>query len=254
MLKIENIIAGYNSKPIIRDISFSTKPRELTGLLGLNGAGKTTLLKVISGLLKPMEGNCYIKDIDIYKLKEKKRARYISYLPQRSSIIYNTKVIDVVLMGITPYLGAFDSPTSHHREMAYETLKNVSMEDYAEENFLHLSEGQKQLIIIARNLIQNSKIMLFDEPDSTLDYPNKHMVLGVIKNIVGLDNKSGIITLHDPNLALSYCDNIIILNNGKKFNQLKVREINKDIILKNFGHIYGNINVVQYDGKYFIVR
>ena len=107
--------------------------------------------------------------------------------------------------------------------MAYETLKNVSMEDYAEE-FLTPKRRTKTINNNSKKSYSEFQNNAFDEPDSTLDYPNKHMVLGVIKNIVGLDNKSGIITLHDPNLALSYCDNIIILNNGKIFNQLKVRK------------------------------
>ncbi len=254
MLKIENIEAGYNGKSIIKNINFSTKPGQLMGLLGLNGAGKTTLLKVISGLLKPISGKCCFNNRDIYKLREKERARLISFLPQRSSIIYNTRVIDVVLMGITPYLGVFESPTKYHSKLAHDTLKFVSMEDYSEENFLHLSEGQKQLIIIARNLLQNSKVMLFDEPDSSLDYPNKHMVLGMIKKIVNQNEKGGIITLHDPNLALSYCDNIIILNGGGVFNQFKVSEVDRDKIFSSFSHIYGKIDVVQYNNKYIIVR
>lgn len=254
LLKVENIKAGYVGKTIIDDINFSTQPGELTALLGLNGTGKTTLLKVISGLLKPMDGKCFVGGEDIYKLKEKERAKHISYMPQRNSIIYSTEVIDIVLMGITPYLGVFDTPSKAHRELAYDILKIVGMEGFSRKNFLHLSEGQKQLIIISRSLIQNAEIMLFDEPDSALDFTNKHMVLNKIKEVVSRDNKSGIITLHDPNYALSYCDNIIILNEGTIFTQFRKQEVDRTFLYETFKNIYGRIDVLQHNNKYVIVR
>src|SRR5690606_19485632 len=122
------------------------------------------------------------------------------------------KVIDVVLMGITPYLKVYETPNKLHKERAYQILKKIGMEEYSEDNFLYLSEGQKQLIIIARTLMQDADVMLFDEPDSALDFNNKHMILSKIKEIIKNENKTGIITLHDPNFALEYCDKIIIIN------------------------------------------
>src|SRR5690625_958443 len=107
MMKIENIKASYGKELIVDDISFTIEVGELTGLLGLNGTGKTTLLKVICGLLKQIDGKCLIEGLNIHELNEKKRARHVSFMPQRDSILYDIKVIDVVLMGITPYLGAF---------------------------------------------------------------------------------------------------------------------------------------------------
>lgn len=151
MLKIENIKAGYRDKVIVNDISFSTKPGEFTALLGLNGTGKTTLLKTISGLLKPIGGKVLVNGEDILLLNEKNRAKHISFMPQRHSVIYNTKVIDVILMGITPYLTIFESPNKEHEKMAYKILETMGMERFSERNFLHLSEGQKQLIIIGRS-------------------------------------------------------------------------------------------------------
>ena len=128
------------------------------------------------------------------------------------------------------------------------------MEDFSRKNFLHLSEGQKQMIIITRSLIQNAEIMLFDEPDSALDFTNKHMVLSKIKEVISRNNKSGIITLHDPNFALRYCDNIIILNEGKIFTQFRKQEVDKDFLYKTFKHIYGSIDVLYHNNKYVIVR
>jgi len=254
MLKIKNITAGYKDKIIVNDISFYTNPGEFTALLGLNGTGKTTLLKTISGLLKPIGGKVLVNDEDLLLLNEKNRAKHISFMPQRHSVIYDTRVIDVVLMGVTPYLTIFESPNKKHREKAYEILETMGMEKYSEKNFLHLSEGQKQLIIICRSLMQDSEIMLFDEPDSALDFKNKHMVLNNIKDILKKQNKIGIITLHDPNFALSYCDKIIIINEGKIDTEFLTKDISIKFLTDIFSKIYGEISVVTHKDKYVIVR
>lgn len=251
---IDHIKASYGKDLIVDDISFEINKKEFTALLGLNGAGKTTLLKVICGLLKPIGGQCLIDDIDIKDLGDKRRARYISFMPQRHSIVYDTRVIDVVLMGATPYLGPFDTPTKEHREMAYSILEKIEMESFADENFLYLSEGQKQLIIIARNLMQNSKVMLFDEPDSALDFNNSHMVLSKIREVVKKENKAGLITLHDPNMALNYCDRIIVLKDKKKFADFYTHDISSQFLKDTFEEIYGNIDIIGHKGKYMIIK
>ena len=254
MFKIENIIAGYKDKNVVNNISFSVKAKEFTALLGLNGSGKTTLLKTIAGLLKPIAGKVLVNGEDMLLLNEKNLAKQISFMPQRHSIIYDTKVIDVVLMGITPYLTLFESPNKKHRDMAYSILEAMSMEEYSERNFLHLSEGQKQLIIVARSLMQSADIMLFDEPDSALDFKNKHMVLSNIKDILREQDKIGIITLHDPNFALNYCDKIIIINEGSINAEFSTKDISMKYLKDTFSKLYGEISIVRHKEKYVIVR
>lgn len=254
LLKVENIRAGYGDKVIIEDINFTTRNSEFTALLGLNGTGKTTLLKTISGLIKPMSGKCSINGKNIFNLKEKERAQIISYMSQRHSIVYDIKVVDVVIMGITPYLSIFETPSKAHREIAYEMIAIMGMEEYGDENFNNLSEGQKQLIIIARNLMQNADLLLFDEPDSALDFVNKHMVLSKIRQVVKQDNRGGLITLHDPNYALNYCDRIILIDRGKIFANFRTSDVDKGFLKEVFTSIYGNIEVIKHNEKFIIVR
>ena len=254
LLKVENIRVKYNKELIVDDINFTMNQGEFTALLGLNGTGKTTLLKVICGLLKPMMGKCLIFGKDIGMYNEKERARQISFMPQRHSVIYDTKVLEVVLMGITPYLGVFESPTKEHRETAYKMLEKIGMEAFAHENFLHLSEGQKQLIIVSRNLMQKSSIMLFDEPDSALDFNNRHMVLSKIREVVKDEKRTGIITLHDPNMALNYCDRIIILKDREKFTDFYTNDVDSEFITEIFTKIYGEIEIIEHKKKYLVVR
>lgn len=174
-------------------------------------------------------------------------------MPQRHSIVYDINVLEVVLMGITPYLGLFDSPRKKHRKMAYEVLEKMGMEELAYENFLHLSEGQKQIVIIARNLMQNSKIMLFDEPESALDFNNKHMVISRIRDLIKSENKIGIITLHDPNIALNYCDRIMILNDKKIISDFYVEKVDIKALAEIFNNIYDEIEIIEHNDKYCIV-
>jgi len=254
IMRVENLKVGYGDKIILEDISFSLKEGELVALLGLNGTGKTTLLKTISGLLKPISGKCYIKGKNSFDMNEKERARSISYMPQRNSIIYNTLVLDVVLMGITPYLGIFNSPNKIHKKLAYDMLKKMGMERYAYDDFLHLSEGQKQLVMMCRSLMQNAEIMLFDEPDSALDYNNKHMVLTKIRELIKKEKRGGIITLHDPNYALNYCDRIIFLEDGNILAEFDTNEVDSIFLKKIFSRIYGKIDIIKHREKYVLVR
>lgn len=254
MLRVENIKAGYKRKAIVRDISFTAEKNELVGLLGLNGSGKTTLLKTISGLIDRLEGSCFVDDLDCFEMNAKDRAKLISYMPQRHSILYDIKVLDVVLMGITPYLKIYESPNKLHRKKAYQILEKIGIEEQAEENFFHLSEGQKQLILIARTLMQDSNVMLFDEPDSALDFNNKHMVLSKIKDIIVKENKVGIITLHDPSFALQYCDKIIIINNGNISSDFYINDIGIDALKANLSQIYNNLDIITYKKKLVLMR
>lgn len=254
LLKVENISAGYKNKTIIKDINFEIKRGEFTALLGLNGTGKTTLLKTISGLIKPMSGKCLLNGQDTFILKEKERAKRISYMSQNHNILYDTPVIDVVIMGVTPYLNIFETPSREHRKLAYEMIKLVGMEEVSDLNFNNLSQGQKQLIIIARNLMQNAELMLFDEPDSALDFINKHMVLSKIKEIIKVNKRGGLITLHDPNYALEYCDRIILIKEGRIYADFLTNDVSIEFVKEVLTSIYGSIDVIEHRGKFMMMR
>ncbi len=254
LLKIENISAGYGNEIILKDINFTIEKSEFTALLGLNGTGKTTLLKTISGLIKPLSGKSFLNGEDISALTEKGRAQKISYMSQRHSIVYDIRVVDVVIMGITPYLGMFETPSKAHKQLAYEMIHIMGMEEIKDGNFNNLSEGQKQLIIIGRNLMQDAALMLFDEPDSALDFTNKHMVLNKIRKIVRQNKRAGLITLHDPNYALNYCDRIILIDGGGVFADFYTEDISLQLLEDIFTPIYGEIEVIKHKGKFMIMR
>lgn len=221
LLSLTNITAGYGGRKIVRDISLEIGKGEFCALLGLNGSGKTTLLKAICGLIPSQTGSCFVDGLNCTRFHEDKRARYISYIPQRHSKMQGVTVCDVVLMGCNPHLGLLGSPTREDKEQAESIISKMGLSDLIGWDFARLSEGQKQLVILTRTLVQNAHVMLMDEPDSALDFLNRHMVLTKIREIIRREGKAGLITLHDPNSALAYCDRIILIKNGEVAGQLE---------------------------------
>lgn len=182
-LTVSRLSAGYGRHMVLKDISFQTRPGELTGLLGPNGCGKTTLLRALCGQL-PYSGSCLLNGRPLEGLSSRKLARLISYIPQRSGIGISLPVIDVVLMGFNPVLGLLQQPSSRQREQAYNALDAVGMKPYAEHDYQKLSEGQKQLCILARTMVEDASLLLLDEPESSLDFPHRHQTMRLLTEIV----------------------------------------------------------------------
>jgi len=250
LLRLNDISIAYGNKFIVNNISFDVRAGEMCALLGLNGSGKTTLLKGICGLLHPSGGRCYVNGIDISMLNEKERAKCISYIPQRHSKLIGVTVIDAVLMGLNASLGVLEFPSVDNKMFALYALERMNIPHLAHEDFSRLSEGQKQLVILARTLVQNAPVMLMDEPDSALDFHNKHMILSEIHKLTYTEKKACLVTLHDPNPALAYCDRLILLNNGIIASELILSNASIDDVQNCLSVVYNRINVFKYDGVF----
>ena len=211
---VNGLCAGYENGLVLNDISFALNSGTFMGILGANGSGKTTLLKSICGIL-PHEGTCVLEGTVLESLSSRAIARLCSYIPQRSGIRIDISVLDVVLMGFNPRLGLLQQPTGHMYEAAGRALEQVGLAGNEEENYLHLSEGQKQLCILARTLVAQSKLLLLDEPESALDFRYRYQMLEIMRSWVSKERIGAIATLHDPSLALNYCDGILLLHEGK---------------------------------------
>lgn len=245
LLSIHKLSAAYGNGFTVSDVSVELYIGEFCALLGLNGSGKTTLLKAICGLITVQQGSIKHGNTDITKLGEKRRAQYISYIPQRHSKLIGVSVFDAVLMGQNANMGVFDSPSPRNKAAAMQALKKMGIADLAQEDFSKLSEGQKQLVILSRTLAQNAPVMLMDEPDSALDFPNKHSILAKIRDLIRHENKTGLITLHDPNLALAYCDRVITLKDGKTVSDVRPGDAGVSDVRDCLSEIYPGIDVKE---------
>ncbi|WP_242984741.1 ABC transporter ATP-binding protein [Clostridium taeniosporum] len=183
-LEINNLTVNYSNKIVLKNINLVLNKGEVTILLGLNGAGKTTLLKSMIGLIESITGEVIYDNKDLLKLSNKDRGKLISYIPQNLHTNQNYSVKDVVLMGITPYLGVFDMPSKEHYKLVDDILKKLNIEYLKDKYISEISGGERRLVYLARIFIQNASIILLDEPNTFLDYVKQHEFFKFISNLI----------------------------------------------------------------------
>ena len=214
MLKVKDLSFSYGDFSI-KNVCLEVRKGEILTLLGSNGSGKTTILKNIYGLLKPEKKCIFIGGRDFHSLPLKEKAKLAGYVPQSHHPPFPYSVLDVVVMGLTPQLGVFKSPKKEHYEKALEKLRLLGMERFKDKPYTQLSGGQLQLVLIARALVQEPKVILLDEPTAHLDFKNQVKVLRIIRKLAKEEGITAILTLHDPNLASIYSDRIALVKKGR---------------------------------------
>lgn len=239
---VSGMTTGYGKKLILEDLSFSVERGCMLGILGGNGSGKTTLLKAICGII-PHAGSCVLEGAVLEKLSPRQLALRCSYIPQRSGISIDISVLDVVLMGFNSRLGLLERPTAAMREEAGRALALVGLQGKEESNYMTLSEGQKQLCILARTLVCGSRLLLLDEPESALDFRYRYQVLELLRGWVLRGCRAAVVTLHDPALALNYCDRLLLLSEGKAVGEVCPGRDSLSRMEGMLGQIYGGVSL-----------
>lgn len=229
-----NLCYSYGAMPIIRQASFELQAGEILSILGSNGCGKTTLLKCLNMLLKP-EGRVLVDNVDLRSLSSRDLARLMGYVPQMHSPDFPYRVVDVAVSGRTPRLG-FSIPSKQDYELAREALCRVGVGHLSEKYYTNLSGGELKLVLIARALVQEPKVLLLDEPTSHLDFKNRVMVLKILREIAD-DGIAVIMSEHDPNLASLFSDKVLLMmNKGEIVRYGPARDvISPDNIMKVYG-------------------
>ena len=244
LFTVKELTAGYGRKTVVDGVSFSLEQGCLLGLLGANGGGKTTLLKAICGIL-PHTGSCELDQTVLENLSPRQLAKLCSYIPQRSGVSIDISVLDVVLMGYNPQLNLLEHPTSAMREQARRMLGLVGLAGKEDMNYLHLSEGQKQMCILARTLCAGGRLLLLDEPESALDFRFRHRMLEIIGEWITRHDSAAIVSLHDPALALNYCDRLLLLSDGKVIGDIAPRTDSLETMEEMLGRIYGSVSLTR---------
>lgn len=246
LLTVSNLSVSYGSKKAVDSVSFQAYPGELTAVIGNNGCGKTSLLKAILNLL-PHQGKSRLSDYELESLTPRKRAALISYVPQKSGINISMTVHEVCLLGFNPRLGLLQSPTPSMKARAAAVLDTVGLQGLEGRDFLTLSEGQKQLCILARTLIEDAPLILMDEPDSSLDFSNRHLLMEQIQKIVCAE-KCALVCIHSPELALRYCDRILLMKDGRLTADLNLHTASLDELNEKLALVYHNIQIAECPG------
>lgn len=233
-------------------LSLTVKPGELCALMGPNGSGKSTLLRLIAGFAQPDAGTLTLSGHSTQSLGPKERARMAAYLPQRFGVSFDTDVIDIVLMGVHPQLGLFQSPSRTHRAQALDALGALGIQALAHRNFTKLSEGQKQMVMIARCILQKAPLLLFDEPDSALDINNRRHMVSTLSSLVHSGERGALLILHDQQLALSYCDKIYFIRDGAISGQIHRATATTAQVQAAMDRAFGQVKVYHMDGAYLM--
>lgn len=249
----KNINVFYGKRKIVSDVTLNLKPGSFNALVGANGCGKTTLLKGILGFAV-MSGSVVVDGEETSKLSAKQRSRKFAYVPQFSDITYSIDVIDILLMGFNPYLSFWERPTNTMRNKVEEVAKDFGINDLLYQDYLSLSGGERQLVIMARLFLQDSDICLLDEPDSAMDFMNRHQSLSILSDRIKNEEKVALITIHDPNFALMYCDDIYMMKQGKIVSSIHVATASAEELEEQLSNIYGDIEVISYHGRYLMVK
>ena len=251
MLRIENLRFSYNGiVEVLKGINLEQKCG-VGCILGPNGAGKSTLLKTIVGILQPKRGKIFFKGRDLTNLKLKERAKLISYVPQEFSLSFPYTVFETVLVGRHPHLNTIFGPTREDEEIVIKYLNMLNLEGLKEKPFVQLSSGQKRLVLIARGLAQEGELMVLDEPSSFLDFKNSLLALSVVENISRKLGKMAILSLHDPNLALLFCDTVFLMKDGTIIDCGKPEEVINSCNMKKLFDLETE-EVMLPKGKYII--
>ena len=234
MLEIKNLDFYYQTTKILNNINFKAKKGEFISMLGANGSGKTTFLQCIQGLLAPKAGKILIDGENIIQLSKKEIAQKISVVPQENKNVFAYEVLDMVVMGINPWLSFAEDPSQADYQKAEKILEHLGVAELKRKNFNQISGGERQLVLIARALMQQTDILLLDEPNSHLDFKNVHLMMEIMRDL-SFENKTVITALHDPNLAYKYSDRVIILKEG---NILAAGAVEKVMTAANLSSAY----------------
>ncbi len=215
ILKTENLSIGYGKKSIQKNLNLSLSKSTLVSLIGENGCGKSTLLKTLAGLNPLVKGNITIGNQSLYQLTPLERAKNISLvLTERPNISY-IKVYDIVKMGQIPFQSWYQKVSKKSLEKINRAINLVKIEDKKERFFNELSDGEKQKVMIAKALAQDTPLIFLDEPTAHLDLPNKIEILILLKNLVKKTEKTIIVATHEINLALQTSDTIWLMKKNE---------------------------------------
>lgn len=245
-LSVDNITTGYNNHKISDGISFFLKRGESLCILGPNGEGKSTLLKTLLGILTPLSGSIRYQSVALKTLSMRARARLFAYVPQNSSPNFSFSVLQMVLMGKVSELSVFQQPTKTMYDEAMSILEKLEIAHLADKYYPRVSGGERQLILIARALLQNANLIVLDEPTASLDFSNQDKLMRLLAQVKD-DGHNILFTTHHPDQACYFSDQLMMLKDGHVMAIGKTQSVLNET---NLGLLYNaNVGITEINGK-----
>lgn len=236
MIRVSGLTCGYGDKDVISGLNLALGEGEFVVLAGPNGAGKSTLLYALLGFVKARQGTIelYGKPLSAYRRQD--LARLIAFIPQESVFQFDYSVLDIVLMGRYPYLGIMQSWTAKDRDIATAVLARLGLESFAERFFSELSGGEKQRVLIARALAQETKYIFLDESLSQLDINHQIETMELLRHINRQSGTGIILISHNLNLAANFAGKLVFLRGGQVIGSGTATEMMRPEVL---GQLFG---------------
>lgn len=243
IIEIQNLNFEINDNKILKNVSLSVKSGEFVGLIGPNGAGKTTLLKCINGINKA-DGKIKIKSKPITEYSDKKLATAVSLMHQNTTISFPFPAIDIVLMGRYPYLKRLQRESKEDLRVAKKNMDYTDTSKLENCPITEMSGGERQRVLFAKTLTQETDIILLDEPTASLDITYQEQIFKYSKEH-STQGVTIIAAIHDLKIAARYCTRLILMNEGEIVADGSPEEV---LTSKNLSHVYG-INALVYRNR-----
>ena len=241
-IQTDNIQVSFGSKTILQDISLAIQDKEFVGIIGPNGSGKSTFLKCLYRVLQPNGGKIFFDGTELSDLSHRDTALKMAVVAQHSTVNFDFSVLEMVLMGRSPYKGLLDRDQIDDYEIARHALAQVGLSDFESRNFNTLSGGEQQRVILARALAQRTECLVLDEPTNHLDIKYQLELMTIVKRL----DTTVVAAIHDLNLAAKYCDEIYVLKNGNIVGYGSPEEVITSSMIKEVFHL--NSKIIE-DGK-----
>ena len=210
MIELKHIQVSYGKREILHDIDATVAPGRITAVMGPNGCGKTTLLRCIGGLLEPTSGSVGIDGQEVGSYSARALAQKVAFVRQQAQTDFEFSAFETVLMGRNPYQHHLQNESQKDWDIVEQCMKQTNTWHLRLAKPTEMSGGEMQRVMIARALAQQTPVLLMDEPVSNLDIAHQLEIMRLLRTT----DKTVVIVIHDLNLALQFCDDLMLIHNG----------------------------------------
>jgi iron complex transport system ATP-binding protein len=249
-LALEALSVELGKTRVLEGVDAEVGRGEWIALIGPNGAGKSTLLRAVAGLVG-YRGSVALDGDEVSRLPRRELARRLAFVPQAPLLPPGMRVREYVLLGRTPYIGAFASEGTRDLDAARHALRRLDLEPLAERPLATLSGGEQQRAVLARALAQEAPFLLLDEPTSSLDIGRQQQVFELVATLREMGDLTVLSAMHDLTLAGQYADRLILLSRGRLVAAGPPHEIATEAHVAE--HYGADVRVVDADGTVAVI-